>query len=161
MRITASEIFNTFGAPLEVGQDRGPHHLLHLVGDARDCVDHLVTDRTDQPGRGAGHLRDDRRAMRYVGLPQVVLRHRPSPPAEDVADLLDERFIALQRHAHEIGNDVARDVVLRRPEPTADDDRIAAIERRLQRRFDALPVVAHLHLEVRVDAHQCQLLTDP
>ena len=93
------------------------------------------------------------RATRDVGLPQVVLGHGPSPPTEDVADLLDECFVALERHTHQIGDHVTRDVVLCWPEAAAHDDRVAAVERLLQRRLDARPVVADLDLKVRVDTH--------
>jgi hypothetical protein len=56
----------------QVFEDRALHHLAHLVGHARDGVDHLGLavdrDRTDQSRRGARHLGDGRRAHRHVGL---------------------------------------------------------------------------------------------
>ena len=69
--------------------------------------------------------------------------------------------VAPHLHAHDAGDDVARDVVLGRPQPAAADHGVAALQRLADAGLDAPEVVADLDLEVGVDAGQRQLLADP
>ena len=128
----------------------------------RPCRPTRVADRADEARCRAGHLRDDRRAL---------AARRPAGGCSRASGGRGHRrsvrmrsTIASSRssgHAHDVGDDVARDVVLRRAEPAADDHRVAALDRLRDDRFDAVPVVADLRLEVGVDAHERELLTDP
>ena len=148
-------------APLQVGQHRGADHRAHLVRHPGHRIDHLVAEWADQPGRGARHLGDERGAIRNVGLAQVVGRHLAPARGEQRADLLGHLGAADQRNAHDLGDRLARDVVLGRPEPAAQDHRIAALERETDRGDDPPEIVADLGLEVRIDAGERQLLADP
>ena len=71
------------------------------------------------------------------------------------------RLVADERHAHDLGDRLARDVVLRRAEPAATITASLRSRADLQRLDDAVEVVADLGLEVRVDAGQRELLADP
>ena len=103
------------------------------------------------------------RAMtaRDVGLAAVVVGHHPPAGFEHVADRLDDFLVAHQLHAHDMGDHLARDVVLGRPQPAATDHRVGAIEAKTDRRLHTLEIVADLDLEVRVYAGKRQLLADP
>ncbi len=103
----------------------------------------------------------DGRPHRHVGLAQVVVGHAPPPTREHLRDALRDVVVALELDAHHLGDALARDVVVRRPEPAAHDHRVTAIEREAQHGDDARPVVTDLRLEVRVDARERELLADP
>ena len=123
-------------------------------------VDHLVAHRAHETRRRTRHLRDERCPLGHVGLSEVVLGKGPAATTEDGPDLLDERLVADERDAHDVGDDVTGDVVLGGAEASAHDHGIAAIECLRDDRLDAIGVVAHLGLEVRVDADERQLLPD-
>ena len=57
----------------QVREDVVLHHQLHLVRDPGDRVDDLAADLGPDAGRGADRVRDHVRALRHVGLAQVVL----------------------------------------------------------------------------------------
>jgi hypothetical protein len=148
-------------SPLQVGEHRRAHHRLHLVGNAGYGVDHLVTDRADEAGCGAEGVRDEVGSLRPIGLALVRHRHVSAAAAEHGADLLDDRGVAHEADVHHLGDGLARDVVLRGPEATAHDDRVAARQRAADGEHHARLVVAHLGLEVGVDPGQRELLPDP
>ena len=131
----------------------------HILGEFR--VDDLVTDRADQTRRRPPRLGDERGTFGEVGLPGVALGHLPTTRPEEGPDRLDHLLVPPKRHVHHLGDRLACDVVLGRPEAAAHDDGVAASQRRAQGEHDALPVVADLGLEVRVDADHRQVLTDP
>ena len=149
------------GAPPEIREDAALEHLPELVGHSRHGVDHLRADRTDEPGGGSRHLRDERGPDRDIGLAQVVLRHPAPARLEARADAISDLVAAHERNAHDFGDRLAGDVVLGGSEAAADDHRVAAREREAQARHDALVVVADLGLEVRVDAGERELLAEP
>jgi hypothetical protein len=148
-------------APLEIGQNGPLDHLAHLVRHARHHVDHTATHGTDQSRRGPAHLRDDLRALGDHCLAEVVLRHRAAPRSEEHADALRHLFVEPEAGAHRLGDRLARDVVVCRPEPAADDDRAGAAQRQPQRVDDAGLVVSDLRLVVRGDAGGGELFPDP
>ena len=85
----------------------------------------LSPDRADQPGRGARALLDDRGALGHVGLAEVVLGHRRGPRLRTCARMRSTiAVVAHERDAHHLGDGLAGDVVLRRPEPAAHDHRV-------------------------------------
>ena len=143
------------------GKHGAGHHLLHFPGNAGNRINHLVADRTDEARRRARHLRDRRGADGDIGLPQIVGRHRAPARFEHLADLDGDLLVAAHLDAHDLGDHIARDVVLRGAETATADHRVRALQRLPNARFHAGEVVADLDLEVRVDAGQCQLLTDP
>ena len=153
------------GSTLEVRENGALDHLLHLVGHARHGVDDLtglrIADGTDETGRGAGLLGHGRGTFGHLGLTQVVVGHVATPRAEHGPDPVGDLGVGAQLDAHHSGDHVAGDVVVRRPEAAAHDDGVAAVEGDAQGRGDAIGVVAHLRLEVRVDAHERELLADP
>ena len=147
--------------PLQIGDHGRADHGPHLVRHAGHRVDHLLADRADQAGRRAGHLRDRHGTVRDVRLTQVVGRHLPAARGEQRADPLGHLGAADQGHAHHLGDRLAGDVVLGRPEPAAQDHRVAALQREADAGDDAREIVADLGLEVRIDAGERQLLADP
>ena len=62
--------------------------------------------------------------------------------------------VGAELDAHDLGDALAGDVVVRRTEAAAHDHRVAALESEAERRHDAGQVVADLGLEVRVDARR-------
>jgi len=64
-------------------------------------------------------------------------------------------------NTHDLGDHIASDVILRWAEPTADDHSIAAIECNLESVANAIPVIAHLHLQEAINACERELFTDP
>ena len=62
---------------------------------------------------------------------------------------------------HDLGDRLARDVVLGSAQATATNDGVSTLERRPQGRDDPRVVVAHLGLLETRDPHRRQLLTDP
>ena len=76
-------------------------------------------------------------------------------------DALGDVVVALELDAHDLGDALAGDVVVRRTEAAAHDHRVAAIERKAEHRHDASAVVTDLGLEMRVDAREGELLADP
>ena len=126
-------------------------HRLHLPRDAGHCVDDGVAHGADQPrcgapsGYGGG-------ALGYVGLAEVVLRHGPPPRREHLADPLGDPRVAAEGYAHDGGDGLAGDVVLRGTEAAGHDDGVGPAEGLLQGGDDALGVVAHLGGVVDVDA---------
>ena len=97
----------------------------------------------------------------HVGLTQVVRRHDAAARFEDVPDLVGDRLVAPHLDAHDAGDDIAGDVILRRAQAAAADDRVAALQRLADAGLDAREVVADLDLVVAVDAGERQLLADP
>jgi hypothetical protein len=94
-------------------------------------------------------------------LAQVVGRHAPAAGREPLEDALGRVVVADERNAHDRGDGIAGDVVLRRAQATAHDHRVGPRERQLEGGHDPLEVVAH-HLPVRaVDAGERELLTQP
>ena len=79
-----------------------------------------------RPGRGAERVRERLAALGHVGLAQVVLRHVAQPRPEHRGDVLGQIHAAHERHAHQLRDRVARQVVLGRAEPAADEHRVAA-----------------------------------
>src|SRR5690606_33366910 len=104
---------------------------------------------------------DGRGAPGDEGLAHVVGRHAPAPGGEALEDAVGHLVVVLEGDAHDPGDGVAGDVVLGRPEPTADDHRGGAGQRELEGADDALEVVAHDLAVGVVDAGQGQLLADP
>jgi hypothetical protein len=145
----------------EVGQDGTLEHVGHLVGDAGHGVDHLVADRADEARRGAARLGDDRRPRRYVGLARVVGRHLAPACLEEGGDGRHHLLVALEGHVHDLGDGVARDVVLGGPEAPADDHAVGARQRGAQRAHDPGVIVADGLVEVRVHARRGHLLAEP
>ena len=78
-----------------------------------------------------------------------------------VRDVLGELHAPHQRHAHQLGDRVARQIVLGRAEPAADEHRVAALEQVAERLDDARLVVADHAVLVGVDARRRELLADP
>ena len=148
-------------AGAQIGQDAAFEHLGHLVGDAGDRVDDLVPDRADEAGRGAGHLGDDGRPPRHVGLARVVVRHGAAPGLEEAGDDVDDRLVAHERDIHDVRDGLPGDVVLGGPEPAAHDDAVAAGQRRAQGQRDAVVVVPHGLVEVGGNAVGGQVLAQP
>jgi hypothetical protein len=142
-------------------EHRSEHHLAHLGWHAGHRVDHLVTDRAYEPSCRTRHLRDRLSPHRDVRLAQVVLRHDPAAGLEELPDPFGDRLIASHLDAHDAGDHVAGDVILGRPQSTAADNRVAALQRLPDGGLDAGEVVADLDLEIRVDAGECQLFPDP
>ena len=97
----------------------------------------------------------------HVGLPQVVRGHVASAHPEQRADVLDELVSSLERHTHELGDGLPRDVVLRGPEPTAHDQRVGATEEVAHRADHPGLVVTDLAVLERVDPDRGELLADP
>ncbi|CAB4324753.1 unannotated protein [freshwater metagenome] len=141
--------------------DGADHHLLHLIGHARNGEDDLFTHGTHKSRSGAGLLRDASCADRDKGLTQVVARHAASARSEHLEQEFDDFLVLFQRNAHNLGDDISRDVILGRPESATHDDSIAAVERNTQCHGDAVPVVTNLRLQEAVDAGECELLADP
>jgi hypothetical protein len=112
---------------------------------------------TGQISPGANH----RCTVWDIRLAQVVQRHLPPARGEQGADPLGDLGPAHQRHAHDLGDCFARDVVLGRSESAAQDHRIAALECLADAGDDAPEVVADFGLEMRIDAGQGQLAADP
>ena len=124
----------------QVGDDVVGDHLLHLVRHARHRVDDLAVGQlAPQTRRGADRVRDRLAALGDVGLAQVVLRHVAHAGAEHLRDRLRELVVAHERHAHELGDRVAGQVVLGRPETAADEHRVRTRELIAQRGDDARP----------------------
>ena len=157
------------GSGAQVAEHALVDHLLHLPGNARHGVEHLLVsgaaiapaDRADQAGRGAGLYVHHPGALRHVGLAQVVGGHGAVAAVEHRPDPLHHRLVAVQLDAHHRGDRVAGDVIGGGPEPAAHDHRVAALQRLLEGCGHALQVVADLGLEVAVYPGERQLLTDP
>ncbi len=152
---------NLARAPQQIGDDVLGHHELHLVGHARHRVHDLVADRAAQARRGADRVRDRVPALGDVGLAEVVLGHVAQARAEHGRDVLGEVHPANERHAHELGDRVAREVVLGRTEPAADEHRVAPAQEVAERVDDARLVVADDPMLVGVDPRRRELLADP
>ena len=110
-------------AGAQVGQDAPLEHLGHLVGHAGDGVDHLVAERADEAGAvpitwGMMAAPTGTSAWRAV-----VGRHGAAREPKNAGDDVDDRLVAHQRDPHDLGDGLAGDVVLGRPEAAADDDR--------------------------------------
>ena len=145
----------------EVRQYRPLHHLVHLIGHTGHGVDHLLPDRADEAGRGTDPLLDHRGPGGHLGLPGVVGGHLAASRDEHRSDPIENRLIEHKLHVHHGRDRLARDVVLCRPEPTADYNGVRAGKGGSQREHDALEVVADLGLEVTVDPRAGELLADP
>ena len=103
-------------------------HLLHLVRHARHRVDDLaVADRAaPDPGAvpiGFGIASPPSGMSAWRRLFAGMSRSRG---AEHRRDLLGELHAAHERHAHQLGDRVACQVVLGRAEPAADEHRVGA-----------------------------------
>ena len=149
------------GPALEIRDDRAREHDAHLVGHARHRVHHLVTERADEPRRGARHLGDAARPRRNVRLAQVAEGHLAAASLEVGAKVLGHGLVADELHPHDLGDGVAGDVVLGGTEATTQDDRVGPPEGEAERAHHALVVVPHLGLEVTVDPGERELLAHP
>ena len=78
-----------------------------------------------------------------------------------VRDVLGQLHPPHERHAHQLGDRVAREVVLGRADPAADEHRVGARQQVAQRLDDARLVVADHPVLVGVDARRGELLADP
>ena len=157
---------SAFAAALQqVRDDRPMDHVVHLMWDTRYRVDHLDhainRDRTDQAGRRATGLRNDRCADRHLCLLPVALGHHPSPRLEHRSDDLNERRIFNEFDAHHGGDRAARQIVMRRAKPAAHDDSVRVSEHPPELYFDPANIVADLDLYERVDPMKCQLAAHP
>ena len=77
------------------------------------------------------------------------------------ADTLPDVGVTLEFHSHDLDDRLAGDVVLGGAEPPADDHCLTARERQADAGHDSFVVVADLGLEVRVDAGERELLSEP
>ena len=100
-------------------------------------------------------------AARDLGLAQVVARHGAAPSREHLLDPGGHVLVEVERYAEHLGDGLAGDVVLGRPQPAAADDGVASGQGLADGGDDPGLVVADLDLEVGVDAGQGQLLADP
>ena len=75
--------------------------------------------------------------------------------------MLGEIHVAHERHTHQLGDRVTRQVVLGRPDAAADEHRVAAFEQVAQRLDDPRLVVADHAVLVGIDARRRELLADP
>ena len=97
----------------------------------------------------------------HVGLEQIIFGHGTTPDFEHGSNGLHQRIVTLQWHVHHLRECGSSDVVLRRPESPADDDRVAARQRRSKSQNDPLVVVTNVLVEVRRDAVRGELFAQP
>ena len=90
-------------------------------------------------------------------LADMVRPRVPEEPGDDVDDLL----VADQLDAHDVGDGLAGDVVLGRPQAAADDDPVAAGQGGAKGQRDPLVVVPHRLVEVRRDPGRGQAVAQP
>ena len=134
---------------------------MQFIGHAGYGIDHLVANGANEPGGSTPLLLDDRRSNRHHGLTKVVLTHLAIATRKHVRDSIGNYLVQPQLHTHNFGDGLARDVVVGGPQPTAHDDGIGIAQYRSQRSHDPRLVVAHLHLQTRVEPGSCELLAQP
>jgi hypothetical protein len=76
-------------------------------------------------------------------------------------DVFGEIHAPHERHAHQCGDRIARQIVLRRAQTAAHEHRVRSRQQVAQRVDNTCLVVADRAMLVRVDARQRELLTDP
>ncbi len=97
----------------------------------------------------------------HVGLAGVVGRHGAASGLEEAGDDVHDGLVADELDPHHVGNGLAGDVILRGPEPAADDDAVAAGQRGAEGQRDPLVVVAHRLMEMRGHAGRGQPVAQP
>src|SRR3972149_710245 len=90
------------------------------------------------------------------GLLNVSLRHRPAATREQAPQPRLDLRVDARLFGHHLGDGLARQVVLRRPEAARADDEVVALPRPADDVDQAPQVVAHRVLEVEVDAQRRQ-----
>ncbi|HVJ99056.1 MAG TPA: molybdopterin-binding protein, partial [Acidimicrobiia bacterium] len=121
----------------------------------------LAEQIAQQSGCGPDRIGNRRTAGRDVGLSQVVLRHVAQANAKHRRDVLGQRHVAHELDAHQLCDRVACEIVLRRSEAAADQDRVGTRQLILQRGNDASLVVADRPVFERVNSRRGELLPDP
>ena len=126
-------------------------------GHAGHGVDDLVLaaggrHRADQAGGGSPGLVDDGGALGHVGLAEVVLGHAPTTRLEHRPDPSPMASSRTQVDAHDLGDGLPGDVVLRRAEPAAADDGVRSLERLADAGDHPIVVVADPDRTQAVDA---------
>ena len=144
----------------QVGQHCARKHVLHLGRHTRDRVDHPAGVLDDQTRCRSPRLLDDRGAVGDVGLSDVHLRHRTAELREPATQLLFDLRVADEPASGQRRDRLARDVVLRRAQPTRHDDRIRAGEGCRDRVGDPLLVVTDRRVHEAVHADRSERLSD-
>ena len=110
---------------------------------------------------GSRSLRLDRScSFREVGLSEVVLRHLPPEPLEDVPDHPCETFVPHELAPGRRCDALAGDVVGGRPEPTGDDHGVRML-RRIREDIDhPIEVVPDRYMAMHVDTYAGEDLRD-
>ena len=102
--------------------------------------------RTTNPGAMPGRVRQRLGAVRDAHLAQVVGRHLEAVRREPLLHRLQRRLVGVVPVDQQLGHDVDRPVVLRRPEAAGGDDDVHLGPQPDQRRPDRLRIVRHHHL---------------
>ena len=145
----------------QIGQNGALEHFVELVGHARNCVNDLVANWANQAWCSTPALLDDVGTFRHHCLAHVDLGHASIARRKHFRNGHANFVIKFQLHAHNFGDCLARDVVVRWPKPTADDYCIGVFEC-LANGFDhSIEVVANLYLQARIDACCGKLLAQP
>ena len=130
-------------------------HRLHLArrpGQQDDDGDRRPVEQ--QPRGAAVRVVEHGGAARHHRLAAVDRRHAQAALREARLDLGDDRRVLVQRQAEHLGDDVARQVVVGRPEPAGEDDEVGALERLPEDRRQIGAAIADDRLGAQVDAER-------
>ncbi len=108
-----------------------------------------------QSRRGAARILQHLRAFRHHRLPDIQLRHLAAQRAESPLNVLHDFFVALQTPPEQIGDGLARQIVLRRPQPARRNNQLDAAERFAKHFAQQRLVVADDRLAHDFDADRC------
>ena len=104
------------------------HHALHLAGHAGHGNDRAGPALDDEARRSADRVFDQCRPRRDVGLLKIVLGHLDAETGKALLERLQRALMQLQRATGGVGDGLARDIVLGRPESAGDQEHAAAGE---------------------------------
>ena len=138
-----------------MGQHR--EHRLELARRPGQQHDDPVSGFQPQPRRRATCVVDHDRPVRNRSLTPVALRHRPPPGGEPSPQVLDDRWVLCQGQTEHVGHRLAGEIVVGRPQATADNEQVGPVEGLSHSR----PEVGRVITDNRLAAHHDTQLVQP
>ena len=145
----------------QVGKYRALIHLVQLIRHTWHGIQHLVTNRTNEPWCSAPFLFNHLSTDWHHCLTQIVFAHLAVATGKHVGDAIGNDFVKHELDPHHFGNGLAGDVIVRRPKTPTDNYRVGIAQHRAQGRNNTGLVVTHFYLQARIHSCCCQLLTQP